>query len=274
MNPFAQLTPIARRNVLAVIMLVILLALTAAAWVISTSISPLREGETWYLIREGDQPVGWQVVQRETVVGGAGRGYDMQFFARSSRGLWSIWRLDAARRSGRYLSGAIAAQPIGLDIRPQTRIEYDAPRLAITPIGGPVRRIIEVGPDYIPEGHLYPTVADVARTGETVEGLLAVDDRLAVVPVILEREGLATHTLNGRQVDLTAVRLTWPSSDVDVSPRRLLVDDDGSIVVIELLDAQGGVILTFTRATLEQVRQQYPRAHYVRNQLLETTQPQ
>jgi len=276
MEPLAKLTPMARRNLLAVILLVILLALTGAAWVISRSISPLRAGETWYLASDGNQLVGWHVVQRETAAGGGSRGYSVEFLRRGTDTLvtWTLWQFGADQQRGEYVSrlGALRRGRPLADV--VTEIVYDAPLVALTNVNraGRRTRTVEVGEDYIPEGRLRPTIADVARTGETFQGSLAVDAQLAVVPVILEAEGPALHRLNDQQVKLTAVRLTWPSADVDAPAQRYLVDDDGSIVVIQTLTAQGRVTRTLTRTALDEVRRHYPRAHLIRNQLLEATQ--
>ncbi|MFW6154282.1 MAG: hypothetical protein ACOC95_03605 [Planctomycetota bacterium] len=275
MEPFAKLTPTARRNLLAAILLVVLLALTAAAWVIAASVSPLRAGETWYLIRMDDRPVGWRVVQREAVPDGGSEGYGVRVLQGRTDTLvsWSRWQLGSDQRRGEYVSrlGALRrGRPLAELV---TRIVYDAPQVALTNVKAGLRRTVEVGEDYIPEGRLRPTVVTVARTGETFQGTLALDAELAVVPVIIESEGPVQHRLDDRRVRLTAVRLTWPSEDVDATPRRYLVDDDGAIVVVQTLDGQGHITQTATRTSLDQVRRHYPRAHLRRNQLLDASQP-
>ncbi|NLF32067.1 MAG: hypothetical protein GX591_14415, partial [Planctomycetes bacterium] len=203
-----------------------------------------------------------------------GWGYSVELLERGpdARVTWSRWTLQSDRREGDYRSqvGVLRrGRPLADRV---VEIEYDAPRVVIRNTGLGLRATAEVGADYIPEGRLEPLIADVARTGEAVQGTLAADAQRAVVPVVIEPEGRVSYRLNGRPVELTAVRLTWPSADAGAAAGRFLVDDGGSIAVQQLLDPQGHVVQTFERASLKQVRLHYPRAHVLRNQVLEATE--
>ena len=204
MGRFANMSPIARRNALALMMLAVLFVGTGIAWVISAARTPARAGETWYLITEGGKPVGWHVVQRQDLDGDGSRGYEVRVLTTgTSRIQSSRWKLNGQATRGSYVFHDRLVRPNGmLAAEGTTRIEYDHPDLITihVPMGSNVQvtaqRKIDVG--YIPNGRLRPILAEVARTGEAFAGQMAVEADGTVEPVVIQPVGTTTRPMAGR----------------------------------------------------------------------------
>lgn len=272
MSFFENMPQSTRRSALAVMMLAILLLSAAAAWIIVASRSAQRPGETWYLITIDDTPVGWRVTQRETLDTGGTTGYDIVYTSDGDASvLWSRWRLNAAQTRGSYASEG--ARMSGPQIRTlgTTYVDYDAPVVGIRQeLGGGVRftEPLKVGDNYIPEGRLAPTIVQVAGTGQPFTGEMVVDPLMALKPLTITPEGRQRREVGGESIHLAAVVLRWLDEDFKGFASRYFVAHDGSILVIERIDADGKATETATRATIDDVRRHFPNAHRTRSVLL------
>lgn len=267
-----KMSPRRRRNALAVLMLAVLLAGTAFAWVITLTRSADRPGESWYLLtNEAGQPIGWQVVQRKVGEKGESDGYTVSIFHGTSAITWSRWTLDAEAESGRYSS---AVEGIGergqLGTRRFTQIVYDNPALTVKLIGPRGRGVsvsFTVADDYIPEGRLRSAIVRAAKKGKSSRHMVVVDSLARPVPLTLEPGDRQERTIGGRKLDLIPVTVRWETKKMSKQETRYFVAD-GKIQLVEQLDS-GKIDYAATLVDVEDVRARYPRAHWLRTRILQ-----
>jgi len=269
---FENMSQSARRSALAVIMLVILLLGTGIAWMIVAARSAVREGETWYLIARNGKPLGWRVIQRESAAGGGETGYDISYLGDGSAVIiFGRWRLNADATRGRYVSERAGIQGARMTPPNITRISYDHPMVRITrefPGGILIGEPQKIDESYIPEGKLLPVIVEVAGTGRAFDGEIVDDRQGRLVLIAVEPEDCVSREVEGSSVQLAAAIVRWPAGDSKTLSVRYLVADDGGIVLIEHIDAEGKVVRTTTRASLDAIRKHFPNAHQTRSAMM------
>ena len=150
----------------------------------------------------------------------------------------------------------------------RTRIDYDRGVIQVrseqlTPTGFRLRqRPSKWKPDstYIPEGRLWPTIVQVAASGEAVDGTTVEDLLGREIVVRIEKVGVRSWTVNQEELELTEVVVTWWSDPRQPpSQWRYHVADDGSIPLIQSLDGSE-VRHQYKLVGFETVRRSFPDA--------------
>lgn len=296
MESFAKMNPALRQGLLALIMLVVLLAATATAWLVSSR-PALEPGETWYVLADADGGlIGWEVRHR-----GPGGPLDRQGYnilaLRDAQPIWSRWTLNEAATRGRYLSESPLMTNRGPGKR-RTSIELNGDLIQVDQViavgerGARTSATFAVPPAYAPEGTLYPRIAEAARSGKS-ELITYVDDETrAMVLRQLTPVGTRSRDVDGRQMLLTVVRLERPPADAEIGPSlelpegpegdesaeplpeptedsflRFYVDRDGQVVIREDV-TRGKVAATLTVTSIEAILRRFPSAASVRNRIL------
>jgi hypothetical protein len=269
MNFFSRMTPAARQSALGLIMLGVLLASTAGAWLIVKARSGPRKGESWYLISHTgvagqSGPIGWRVVQRNQGGPLGLEGYEVSGDPNGVAGC-SIWQLDPQATRGRYVSSVPLPPEEGQgDV--ETRIAFGEGHVTIrqTLIGprGEVRipGVSYVAPvDYVPEGRIREVILEVARTGDPFYGRIVLDKASALVELALERQDVETRP-GSKTLGLRAVveMLTVRGASMPIPVRKYYVAGDGTMPLIEVLREQGTDTLTLV--PFEQVESKFPTA--------------
>jgi len=254
---FSKFSPRSRQSALAVIMLAVLLAGTAAAWVIARNRGGPEDGEQWYILFDGnDQIVGWEVVQRRPDDPHGGSGYHIQWSVSkrseskpSENLLASQWELNAEATKGTYLSIFSIMFAQGRTGSRRTRIDYDEGviRLWLSTLREPGRYELDVPPSQIPvgrgyiaEGRLRPTIVQAATTGEAIRGTIVDDNLGKLVTVHIQPVGTRTWEFDGQEAELTEVKVFWLKAQGRVAfLQRYYVDNDGSVPLIRSISPDG-----------------------------------
>ena len=247
---FANTSPRVRRSVLALVMLGVLLASIAAAWMLArqTKAGPVA-GEDWYLIVDGDNaPIGWMVRYQ----GAGGKlgltGYEVTY-QRALQGespppSWSKWELNPDATAGRYISVRYAVAGPGQLTDSVTLVDYNGRAVQVSNIRQGIKRILRLPApaDYIPKGRLIPTVQEVARTGQPFMGQMIQDELAAMLPVAIEPvtdgsiQSADTEPTSGPQGASQVVQMRIRGIATIV---RYTVASDGTIPLIEYLKRDG-----------------------------------
>ena len=274
MSAFGKLSPTARRSALALMMLAVLLAGTAAAWWVSQSRVAPRPGEVWYLATGGDggTVIGWEV-RRDVESGTARQGYEVRIVYPKPQFIlwtWSQWKLDPAAAQGQYASavwgGRMDQEGSAMPIL--TRIKYSHQTVEVQHSSLDSGRISAAGgfcadPGYLAEGSLWPTVVEVARKQEPFAGTMILDEHAVMADIALRPLSPETCPVGGQDMSLTPVVESIGQIPVE---RRDYVAADGSVPVFE--EIAGDQTETYTRVSLADVLKQFPhvladRARYV-----------
>ena len=271
-----------RRSILAVITLGVLLAGTGVAWIISAGRTGERPGETWYIVTDAkDDPIGWEVVQRQDQGPRGGSGYSISGAYEGTALTWSKWRLDPDATAGHYVAaeserGLIHGRPTTLSR--VTTIDYDGDAVVVKQsiwLGNQVapkpRQTLAVDSSYIAEGCLRPTVVGVANTGEPLLATMVLDEPMNLVDLAIGPRGRQTLTLDGQQVALTAVAMTRLTQAEPSGRHRVYhVAQDGSIPLIE--DVAGDTTVKRSLVGLRRVHRHFPSAASQRSRTLRQVQ--
>jgi len=264
MNVFAKMPPAARQSALGLIMLALLLAGTAGAWVIVKTRSGPRPGEIWYLVTNADgRPAGWKVIQRAEGGPLGLEGYEVVGGRLDEETICSRWQLDAQASRGKYASAVPLPGGQGVIV---TRIDYRKPEVTIrqsllnqgreTRVGQ-VRAAVPA--DYVPEGRLRDIILQVARTGDAFYGTMVLDEQAKLVNLAMEAQDRQARALAGQGLELEVVTQTILVEGLSLRPRRHYVAKDGTIPLIEDLD-RDQVERTLTLVPIEEVERLYPTA--------------
>ena len=269
MTLLGDMSPAARKSVLAVSMLVVLLLITGAAWLLSRTAGGPRPGEQWYLLEEGNVPIGWRVVARTEDKDGP-HGYDVigrpRTEGRETLMHWSRWRLNARAKQGVYFSFIPLGQgPEGQIVYQQTDIKYGAGRVIITqttptPVGPRgLQRVVDVDAKYLPEGTLWPAIAEAAKKGEKAAHKMVQDDVMDLINVAMEPLEKQSLMVQGASVSVTPVKVSLADDRGNALGEALyFVADDGAIVRIQL--AAEGLSQIYDRVDYAAITQRFPRA--------------
>ncbi len=265
---FSDMSSGARRVVLSITMLVILLLLTGAAWLITRTRSGSRPGEQWYLVLSGsEESLGWKAAARSSTQQGS-NGYDVLNPVRGdgSEGIeWSQWRLNKDATQGLYFSYVPKGKLRNAQVVYQvTTVSYQGDRVLVTqrkPVGGVVlksERAFLVDENYLPEGTLQPAIVRVARSGKAEQRTKVADEIMALVDVSLEPQEFQELSVGRSKVSVKPVRVTQSLNGQPFSEDDYFVDSDGEIIRVQNLSHEAKEIYQLVDYQL--ILQKFPEA--------------
>jgi hypothetical protein len=144
-----------RRSLVGLVMLAVLLASTALAWLLvrgheaptrravsilatirSQGLGPFWSGpyERWFIVSQGRQAVGWRAVVRTVSQDGSlYEGLEVEFFRGLARGNWAHWGIDSKATEAAYRGGRIVSRgPLRLPPEPTTVIDFGSGRVTVS----------------------------------------------------------------------------------------------------------------------------------------------
>lgn len=269
-----------RRSLLALIMLGVLLAGTAVAWLlVRERQAPLDRGAEilarirqaglgqfwtssrarWFLLhrRSDGGTVGWRAVLRSRPSDGAGyRGLTVVYLARRGQGDWEGWKLNSDASTSVYHAGGVLRRAQWL-VSTDTQIRYDGGDVtAVQQIGGRTFRSRADAPHaYLPEG-LGGLVRRLVAEQQTRAKFRAVfnqvppaGDRTRFGTILIEYLGSEKGEAGRR--DTVAVEY---ASVMGTQRSTYRLDEEGNVV------GRTGRELSETAASREDVLKLYPDA--------------
>jgi hypothetical protein len=272
MTPFANMSPLARRSVLAVSMLIVLLIMTAAAWLLTRTRGGPRAGEQWYLITDANgQTVEWRVVSR-TVQKAGSAGYDMVGSGSENAPVaqWTLWRLNSAQDQGAYVSSIFAETgPGDQPLYEETAIIYQDGVIVVTKRIPSPAGLIAVPPrelaapkDYLPEGSLWQEITTAASQHEAQERSMVWDKTLTFIRVSIQPQEPRPLLVNGSSITVTPVLVQYNRG----TSETYMVAPDGTVARIET--GSNGRRLIFRSVPFETILQHFPSAAADRTRVL------